>query len=169
MTRVKIEESGFDKFTGDMGGTEFVNGVSVGDLSIADVNRLGASVRVVEVLEDEEGGIVTGAQMGVGSVLAESRDVSYEVQAQDAQDGLDKEAYGDFKENEGEEIDAEEGQEAEEAKEALQVIYTKEQLEKIADEKGADGVREIAKKLDVKGRSIVELIKGIISAQEAGR
>ncbi len=44
--------------------------------------------------------------------------------------------------------------------------YTQEALEKIADESGIAGLREIAAEFNVKGNSIATLIKAIMNAQE---
>ena len=45
--------------------------------------------------------------------------------------------------------------------------YTREQLEQIADAKGIEGIRAIAEKMNLKGKSIAGLIESIL-AQQAG-
>lgn len=52
---------------------------------------------------------------------------------------------------------------------APSVIYTKEQLEAIADKQGIAGVRGISDALNVRGTSISKLIAGILAAQAQGK
>ena len=47
----------------------------------------------------------------------------------------------------------------------IKVSYTRAQLEAIADKKGINGLREISDPLNVKGRSVTELIDKIVEAQ----
>jgi hypothetical protein len=50
----------------------------------------------------------------------------------------------------------------------ITTIYSKEELEKIADEKGIDGLRAVAPE-GVKSKSIVKLIQAILDAQNAAK
>jgi len=145
MAVVKINEVGFNKFTGEIGGIEFVNGISVEDLSKSDVQRMGASMRIEEVLHEDEGGVVTGNQLGVAADLAKGVDVSAKVQKKVTiveEPIVKEELIVD------DSIVDEDGNE-----------YTVKSVEEIADKGGINAVREVAKKFGVKGNSIAGIIK----------
>lgn len=143
MSKIKIQESGFHKFTGDIGGVEFENGISLEDMSRSEIKRFSASMRVVEVLTEEEDGVVTGDQLGVSADLVKQKNTSAPVHKK--LDEIDEDSRNDAKDD----------------------IITRDQLEFIADQRGIHGVREIASQFGVKGKSISEIIDGVIEAQKA--
>lgn len=141
--KVRIDEQGFDKYNGDIGGIEFVDGVSVHELSDREVMRLSASMRVVE--------LESGKQQGTSVTLAESRDLEAEV--------VEKLPIAEPEPV----VEVQKPVVSEEV--ANLGKYTREGLEAIADKQGVAGLREIANNFEVKGRSIVELVDGILKAQ----
>ena len=131
MKTVKIVEQGWDKFNGNLGGVDFIDGVSERPLNDIEINRLSAGLRIEDV--------DSGNQLGVGANLVEARfTASVESSSLNTQD------------SEPEQV----------AKK--QSLYTREQLEQIADKGGIVELRKIADSLGVKGKSIQTLIEAIL-------
>lgn len=134
--RIRIFEPGMETYTGFMGTIEFLDGVSVHEVGFIDLRRIGASMRV----ENAE----SGTQI---SMLAESttmRDMPVDDPSIIAANSL-VEVNGVVR-SAGE-------------------FYNREALEEIADKKGLSGLRVIADRWGVKGRSINEIINDILNAQ----
>lgn len=135
MSRIKIEEPGWEKFTGHLGPIEFVDAVSVEPVSTRDAMRIGGSMRVSYIDGPNE-----GKQASVSAREVELRDV-----------GIEPEAPVE--------------QTAQEPAPAPAVKYTREQLEELADKKGIKGLREIAEPLGVRNTSIAGLIDELMALQ----
>lgn len=148
MAIIRINESGWHKFSGNMGGIEFIDGVSVEDVSRNEMQRISAAVRIQEVISQDESGDVDGKQLGVTADLSRGMGTSAIVKQKETivEDAVEEEL-------EVAEVVAvdEDGEE-----------YTREVLELIADKEGIIGLRKIAEKFGVKGNSIVRIIDGIL-------
>ncbi|MGZ8172588.1 MAG: hypothetical protein ACXWT0_01670 [Methylobacter sp.] len=144
MSVVRIIDQGWDSFTGDLGGIEFIDGVSVRALTDREISRLGAGMRVESV--------ESGLQLGIGAQLAAA-----------VNDPMVAESYG---------LGSEEVLEdavANVAPAQPGPAYTREQLEAIADTGGIVELRKVAETMGVKGKSIAQLIDGVLEAgQRAG-
>lgn len=71
MSIVKIDQSGWDAFTGQLGPVPFENGVSTRPLTPAEKTRLGAAIKLVE--------IDSGKQIGASTIMANTRHLSAQV------------------------------------------------------------------------------------------
>ncbi len=141
--RIRITEPGWGTFTSHLGGVEFVDGLSVELVPPSVMAQLGSVLRI-EAVDD-------GKQAGQAQVLINTHGNSAPVVAElerQSQEELDKTT-------------------ATPSKPKVSVVvterFTRAQLEKIADEKGIAGLREIAGKLNLKGRGIAELIEEILA------
>lgn len=147
--RIRITEPGWETFTSHLGGVEFVNGLSVESVAPSVINQLGSVLRI-EAVDD---GIQGGQAQVLINTHANAAPVVQELERQ-SQEELDKATAAPSK-----------------PKPVVVVTerYTRSQLEKIADEKGIAGLRDIASKLNLKGRGIAELIEEIfaVAGQEA--
>lgn len=146
MTKVRIAVPGWDSYNGYFGPVEFKNGESVRDLTDLEIARIGANIRI-ESLEDDK-------QLGVGATIVETMRYSAEV-VTPHQTIVEEEAAAKAKEPVVEEV-----------KEPAKVIYTREDLEKIADDEGIKGVRKVAAVFGVKAVQINQLIDEILEAQD---
>jgi hypothetical protein len=139
--KIRLADVGYEKFTGLFGTTEFVDGVSVNEVSNAEARFLAALVRVEE--------LDTGNDPGDNAKFQRSFEMSAPIE-----DPLLRGRY------EAPEIDLA----------ALQAnaaaLHTRESLEGVADKFGIAGLREIADPLGVKSTSIVKLIDEILTAQQ---
>lgn len=152
MQKIKIVEAGYDKFTGEFGQIEFVDGVSVYPVSERDAARLGAFVRI----EKED-----GEQAGDNVKHVAGYDLQVE------QEQLLRNAAEPKAAVEGE--NAPESTEAAVAPAAAVVElkkYTREELGAIADQQGLEGLREIGNQFGVKAVSIAKLIDLIVEKQQ---
>lgn len=140
--KIRIDEVGYENYTGVLGLVEFVDGVSINDVAEGEVNRMAAVLRVVSVDSEKqigalvdyatisqvgferEGVLVTGADATVGFV-----DVDTKIPQGPATE-----------------------------------TYTQEELEALADKEGINGLRAIADPLNVKDTSIKGLIGSILNA-----
>jgi hypothetical protein len=135
--KIRINEPAYKNFTGSIGAIDFVDGESVHDLSERDATRMGAIYNVVEVGNED---VQLGPHNQFNAALtveAETVPIVY------------SERDEKTKEIELAVVDS--------------LAFTKEDLEKIADAKGIAGLREIADKVGVRGKSISALIDGILS------
>lgn len=138
--KIKISEPGYAGFTGNMGPVLFEDGVSVEHVSTREVNLLSALLQVVNAETDAPvGALVDEAARWNDSVEIINLPTNAESQA------------------------------VQPSSEVLVVIpvlqtvqYTREELEKIADEGGISAMRDIADPLGVKSTSIAKLIDGIL-------
>lgn len=149
--KIKITEPGWQGFSDVLSGVPFDKGVSAREVSRPEADAISAVIRVQIVDGGED-------DCGVAERLVRGNTTRAEVAEQ-------------AKRAEQAELDAEREKRKkaaeEKAKELAGQLYTAEQLEAIADEKGITGLREIAKPLGVSDRSIAGLIREILKAQEA--
>jgi hypothetical protein len=145
MARIKIKQPGWEGFTGEIGITTFKDGVSVEHVNRRHIAVIGASLAIVEVDEDGNEGDNPTLQHTMIAETTVRADVLTELpRATDADMAAGTAKAPD---------------------EAKVVFHTKEDLERIADKKGINGLREIAAPLGVKGRGINELVKEILKAE----
>ena len=172
--KVRIVDTVLSGYTGMLYQFEFINGVSLTDLTEAQVAMIGAVLRV----EDVESGQQVGA--GVNAINARKVTLS-DAQAKEKitadQSAADNasviKAPGEIS---VEAIDVSgfviiEGTSpvaspvASPVETAPAQTWTSDSLAAVADAKGIAGLREIAEPMGVKGRSINELIREILAAQ----
>lgn len=137
--RLRIAERGWNNYTGHFGGVEFKDSLSVHPVDPVTATRLGSLIQLVKVDTDE--------QAGQSAELHRHADVRAEVVAE-------------LPRVDGQDIKPKAEPEPEQPK------YTREYLEKVADERGIAGLREIADPKGIKGRGIVELIEEILEHQK---
>ena len=73
MFKCKIDVPGWEMFSGMLGMVPFKNGISERELTLIEMQRIGASIRLVKVDSDE--------QVGASVLMAQSRNISAEVKA----------------------------------------------------------------------------------------
>lgn len=164
---VRIVSKGWEKFTGSMGHQAmFKDGVSVGPLNARQIARIGSSLQIVN---DE-----TGEQVGPSAVHKSLQLETFDVSPQlKTAEKIELEFEFDRKklaaeEKARQEADAKALEEAKAKAEAEVeeiVVYTRAELEAIAANDGIGALRPIGDKLNVKGRSISDLINAILAAQ----
>lgn len=182
MPRIRLTEKGWAGFTGNMGTAVFVDGEA--DVSELEASRIGANIEVMRI--DAEGEVIE--QISPSLDIVRTKNLSAEVVAAsptsemilitptDGDDliaaGLEALSAHLVPPAEGGATDPGadpgspgEGTEGGEATSTTQTTYTREELEKIADEKGIKGLREIADPLGLKSNSIVPLIDSILEKQ----
>lgn len=144
--KIRLIETGYESLTGMFGEVEFVDGVSVHDVSPVQARFLASIVRIENI---------DGTDPGENARFQSA--FNLEAQSFQLPTLAELEAAGK---------PAEVGQ-AQEAQVQAQVAeqYTQESLEAIADKGGIAGLREVADPLGVKGTSIAKLIEGILAAQ----
>lgn len=174
MPRIRITEKGWQGFTGNMGTAVFEDGVA--DVSELEALRIGSNIEIKRI--DDEG--EDQEQISPSLDITRYKKLSAEVAEVSAGDEMKLIVPTDG----AEAIDAamaeftslatnpEENPESEEAEETEEnptpkTVYTREDLEKIADAQGIKGLREIADPLGLKSTSIVPLIDAILEAQSA--
>lgn len=145
--KLKMIEPGMERFSGNFGGFEFVDGVSLEDIPKNDIIRLGAIISVVDAENPESQQSQGQLEMSVWDKSAEV--ITYQTLADEGA------------ENGGIILPVVEVPAV--AKSAT--TYTRESLQAIADEKGIKGLREIGAVYGVKGTAIVDLIEGVLAAQ----
>jgi hypothetical protein len=141
LPKIKIIESGWSNFTGNFGGVEFVDGVSVGDVSESLCDRIACSIRMESV--------ETGLQVGIQQRLIDNATVRAEV-IEALETAENEPVTSELKEPHKKEV---------------MHFYTEDELDLIVEENGINGLRNIGNKLNVKARSIPELIADILRAQ----
>lgn len=155
---VKINQPGWELYNGPLLGVEFANGVSTDHVSRTAALALGAFIPVVEIEADgtEIGPISPTLDLlqgaGISAEVVVPMKTDAEVEAEKAQ------LVGETPE-----FAAEMDALAKSVK-----VYTEEELQAIASEKGINGLRPIGSELNVKNTSINGLIREILTAQ-AGR
>lgn len=164
---VRIVSPGWENFTGSMGHQAmFKNGVSVGPLNARQIARIGSSLRIVNDETGEQVGpssTMQGMQLqtfNVAPVLKTARQAEKEFEFD--RDRLEAE------ENARKKADAKALEEAKakaESEVEELVVYSRAELEAIAANDGIGALRPIGDKLNVKGRSISDLVNSILKAQ----
>lgn len=160
---VKITQPGWEKFNDFMYGVPFKDGVSQDHLTHWQAMQLGAMLPIVEVNEaGEELGPVNPAHeivqtRGVSAEVVEPMKTAAQIEAEQAPEPA--------QEDEGEAQSEGEGDPAPDEQEPTPKVWTQEELEEIASQKGISGLREIATPMGVKDNSIRGLIREILAAQ----
>jgi hypothetical protein len=137
--RLKILDPGLSDYTGSFGSVEFVHGTSVGEVSWREGVALGSITQIVD-----------------------ADDLTYQINPAADHDRMRETTSDDpVVQAFGKTVVNPEG----ELKSAAMQKFTREELEKIADEKGLAGVRNIANAVGRTGRSIVQCIDNILDEQ----
>jgi len=178
MPRIRITEKGWAGFTGNMGTAVFVNGEA--EVSELEAMRFGASIQITRI--DNKGEAIE--QISPSLEIVRTKQIRAEVV--DAlptsdmllitpHDGEETITAGlaalaeQMALSGGEEVvtdpnPAGDGTEDNTTSTTVK-IYSREELEKIADDKGIKGIREISDPLGLKSTSIVPLIDMILEHQ----
>ena len=138
--KIKITEPGWASFSENFGGVDFVDGVSVDDVSPAEARYLSSLIRV-ETLEGKNPSpaqvLIDNRHAGIGRPPVTETPFTPPAEPQkEPEDVADKDK-----------------------------VWTQAQLEAVADEKGIKGIRAIAEPLGLKDNSITDLIAKILSSQ----
>lgn len=140
--KLRLIQGGFETYTGQMGVVWFENGLSTTEVLPIDAVRIAATIGA----EWEDG---TAANVGAMYL-----------------NNMHTPAFVGMGEPSIEEPAATEASSVEALGTPGGTLYTAEELAKIADEKGINGLREIAEPLGVKATSIVTLMELILKAQD---
>jgi hypothetical protein len=149
LAKIRLTQKGWEGYTGDFGGQQFVDGVSVEQLPRNIVDRLSANVNCVTI--DAEGEetpagiarrIIGGQTIPVTSLEPLKRQSAKEKDDELKNDRMTTKAKSQVQ------------------------FYTANELEALAARSGIHGLREVAKPWGCKDRSINKLIKAILEAQE---
>lgn len=167
--KVRITSAGWEKFSGNFGfQTPFKDGVSVNDLNARQIARIGSSVRIVDAETGEQVGPAQVALLLQGKPLPTAPVVkTLDVVKVDQERERAALAAAEVKRKAEEKaaLAEAEANAAAERKETEIVVYTRAELEAIGANNGIQGLRDIAKPLNVKGRGITELVNEILKAQ----
>ena len=169
--KIRLLEVGFNKINGFVGDIEFENGVSIEDVTTREANAIASAMRA-ETFE-EDGGPIGGAadvaakdtKAPVVTPLSRQDDLEEVIVPKGSEViGVD-EVPEDETIHEAVAVESEVESEVEpESEDVSAKGYTFDGLALIADEKGIAGLREIADPLNIKGRSVKDLIDGILNA-----
>lgn len=163
--KVKIAEKGYASFTGSLGNIQFEDAVSVGHVDFDEAMRLGGYMRIVEV--DEVGNEI--GPVSYAAEIARTRNLTTKVVAP-LERGDPNAPSPDAAEQNGLSAPAPDPvPEPEVASDEPLPIYTRDELEAIADDKGIRGLREIGNALKVRNNSIPGLIDEILAAQTSNQ
>ena len=151
MDKIRITQSGWEGFTGQLGYVEFKDGTSVSPVPQVFADRISALIECQVVAADGEQSL----QAGIAARLVGGETIPAEVEEalerQTDQDRTREEALIKITTS----------------KEAEQELYTKEQLEALVDKEGLAGLRKVGDIWQVRDRSIPKLIEKILVAQDA--
>lgn len=147
--KIRLTQPGFENYTAQMGVHFFEDGMTLTDVKPSDAVRLAAQF----LCEWEDGTPVSVAQSLIDHSNMTTDTMPRERNADEA---LSQQAS---------EAQARAGAEASENAKREAKVYTKEQLEAVADKEGIKGLRTIATPLGVKGNAINEIIAEILAAQ----
>ncbi|QIG69075.1 hypothetical protein EVB78_042 [Rhizobium phage RHph_N1_15] len=152
MNYLKIVSKGWQGYNGQLNIISFKDGVSTEPVPPRIADRIAASVQVVQCdAEGNEGEVAvsvgvqhrliseTAARAAIATTLSTQTDADKAMEAK---------------------LDAARALTA-----PIETLFTRVDLEKVADEKGIKGLRDIGEKWLVKGRGIPELIEKILAAQ----
>ncbi|UBM12764.1 hypothetical protein [Cupriavidus metallidurans] len=135
MKKLRITEPGWETYTGNYGGIEFVDGVSVNLVSPFDASRLAALIRI----EDSD-----GKNPSVSQLIVDSRSFEADQEMVSSMDTGVKRIEGTISRDTG---------------------YTRDQLGEIADKGGIKAIRVIAEPLGIRGTKVTDIIDKIIAGQ----
>lgn len=145
---IRILQAGWLGHTGEFGGVQFTDGVSNEPVGRFEVDRI-ASLIMIENCDGEVGVQVGPAKRALdGKLMTIPMLDPLETATPEQLEALNKASA-----------------EAVAASQVQIKLYTDEELMKVADEGGINGLREIAAPLNVKSRSIPDLITAILMAQ----
>lgn len=153
-TFVKISEEnapGWDNYTGQIGDVHFVDGYSTEPLDRHQIYRISSSINLLAAQRQEDGTFVTGDLVGA---LYEVGDATKETPSDYKSLPTLEEIGVDF-------TDVGDGVPA--TNSPAKHSYTREQLAQIADEQGIKGLREVAEPFGVKGKSVEQIIDGMMT------
>lgn len=136
MTKVRINEPGWETFSEMLCGVPFKNAVSTRELTPREIAMIGSNLKIVRVDDD--------TQVGASVIMANTGHLQAQVEAP-----LQRKSETDKKKTEKKTSEK----------------YTQEALEKIAEEGGIKAIRKVADKFGVKGVQITHLIEEILKAQ----
>jgi len=153
--KIRIVEKGWAGFTGELGRSVFVDGISVDHVAPADIERIGSSVRIEEVQENIAVG--EGTQLGPANQDLQAQNLRAEV--------AKTRAPRTPQIKDGNEPGAEPEKPFVQVPVDSAKIWSFEELEQLADARGIAGIREIATTLNLKGNSISKLIGAVMKAQ----
>lgn len=148
--KIKIVENGWAGYNGSLRGVPFKEGVSVREVTPREARMIGSSLRVENL---------SGDQVGAAQDLLSLQNISALVVAPMAEGTI-----APVKQEMATEVAPNEPQAP--ATPAVSQAYTLEQLAEIADKAGIDGLREVADRMNVRGRGIRELIEKILEVQK---
>lgn len=144
--KIKFATPEMANFTGMFGAIEFADGVSVNEVTMADVN-LYRAITTIEVLGEDF--VPEKSYDEIKNIAAVSYTLPTNADEQRmAALAAPVEAVAEQADFSG-------------------VVYTQADLEAIADKDGIAGVREIAEKMNIRGTSISKLIAAILATQPA--
>lgn len=149
--KIKLIEPGYENYTGYFGQVLFECSVSTHPVSESQARFLGSILRVAPV--DENGQEGAALQNAANEQFQQAMKNEAYLNDAPTQAELDARAAAEKKD------------EVSEEPKSVGVVYTREQLEAVADKSGIKGLREIADTLNVKGSDIKKLIKLILDAQ----
>lgn len=144
---LRITASGWETFTGNFGGVDFVNGLSADVVNRHQIDHLSGLVRCD--LADASGVLI--GQGGIAARLVGGVNVSEPPTA--------------LRKATQDELDADRRQRAAESGKAPTKMFTKDELETIAAKEGLTGLRKIGDAWSVRDRAINKLISLILNAQ----
>lgn len=146
--KIKIVESGWENFTGNLGITAFEGGVTVNDITSAEFYSISGNIRVVDAETGEAAsGLDCDAQVQNMPFISTRLQTLEEILAEQAASGYVAPV-----------VVAPQDQ-------AIAQRFTLEELEALADKNGIAGLREIGDTIGVKGTSIAGLIESILAKQ----
>lgn len=138
--RLRIAQKGWENFNGDFGQVIFKDGVSLEEVGQVQYDRIATQIHVV--CAD------SGAQLGPGQRHLDAKPISAPMIDHSKSAGSQKNVPVA-------------GEEEKSTK-----LYSREELYRVIDESGIQGLREIGAPLGVKARSIPELVSVILQAQK---
>jgi len=147
--KLRITQPGFESYSGRVGVVSFKDGLSDGDVLMVDALRISA----VWLTEWED-----GTTANVGQMILNNMDTPAYIGMPERERLHGNQPVSDAAEREQQEDQAAASQPA-------APVYSRAELEAIADKKGINGLREVATPMGVKGTSIAALIESILKAQ----
>jgi hypothetical protein len=147
---IRMMSKGWENYTGDFGSHNFTNGLSDEPLPQVAVDRVATQLRCI----DPE----TGLQVGPGQRLINNKPIKLTIVAPLVAPTTDQKA-----------TDAEAIKQTKKSELEAQPFYSHDQLCGVVDERGIQGLRDIAQVYGVKGRAIPELMASILRAQDVAR
>lgn len=155
--KIRLTQEGFENYTGQMGITFFENGLSLYPVPFKDANRMSA----VMICEFEDGTSCNPAQRLLDTANQEANGV------RETEDEVAPEAPVVLPVVEAPVLVTLEAPVQEQPVLRSTVVYSREDLEEIADKQGIAGLREIAGPLGIKSNSITNLITELVKATAA--